>query len=53
MPVNVSPPEGTRAVTLTRSVFREPITVIVLGAILKLVNVVARMCDEAFAGVGG
>lgn len=29
--VKVSPPEGTRGVTVTRSTFREPIMVIVLG----------------------
>ena len=34
VPVKVSPPEGTRVVTFTRSVFKLPIIVIILGAIL-------------------
>ena len=33
--VKVSPPEGTRGVRVTRSVFREPMIVIVLCAILR------------------
>jgi hypothetical protein len=31
--VRVSPPDGTRGVTVTRSVLREPMMVMVLGAI--------------------
>ena len=38
VPVRVSPAEGTRAVVETRSTFREPITVIFLGAILKVLR---------------
>lgn len=34
--VRVSPPDGTRGVTVTRSVLREPIMVRILGAILKV-----------------
>lgn len=34
--VRVSPPEGTRGVTVTRSVLRDPMMVMVLGAILKV-----------------
>jgi hypothetical protein len=34
--VKVSPPDGTRGVTVTRSVLREPIMVMIFGAILKL-----------------
>ena len=34
--VKVSPPDGTRGVTVTRSVLREPMTVMIFGAILKL-----------------
>lgn len=34
--VKVSPPEGTRGVTVTRSVLREPMMVMIFGAILKL-----------------
>jgi hypothetical protein len=34
--VRVSPPEGIRGVTVTKSMLREPMMVIVLGAILKL-----------------
>ena len=34
--VSVSPPEGTRGVIVTRSVLREPITVIILGGMLEI-----------------
>jgi len=34
--VRVSPPEGIRGVTVTKSMLREPMMVIVLGAISKL-----------------
>ena len=34
--VRVSPPEGTRGVTVNKSMLREPMMVIVLGAMLKL-----------------
>jgi hypothetical protein len=34
--VKVSPPDGTRGVTVTRSVLREPMMVMILGAILEL-----------------
>jgi hypothetical protein len=33
--VKVSPPDGTRGVTVTRSVLREPIMVMIIGDILK------------------
>lgn len=36
VPVNVSPPAGTRGVMETRSVLREPIMVIVLGDMVGL-----------------
>jgi hypothetical protein len=35
--VRVSPPAGTRGVTVTRSVLSEPITVMVLAAILEMI----------------
>ena len=38
--VKVSPPDGTRGVTVTRSVLREPMMVMIFGAILKLGGVV-------------
>lgn len=38
VPVKVSPPEGTRGVTVTRSVFREPIMVIVFSAMVGLME---------------
>jgi hypothetical protein len=34
--VRVSPPDGTRGVTVTRSMLREPMMVMVLGAILRM-----------------
>ena len=34
--MRVSPPDGTRGVTVTRSVLREPMMVMVLGAILRM-----------------
>jgi hypothetical protein len=34
--VRVSPPDGTRGVTVTRSALREPMMVMVLGAILRM-----------------